>query len=213
MRARETPRDQYALTLREPYPIVEAQLHRLGFVRNLVSSLKFRDYAMPPETSVASWVRYPDGALASDRQLHLALFVGPNSETTDVYAHWEPSWIRHPIRHYRATAVDAETGIERIRALFERDGIEYAVVPSDERAPEWKPRKLRELGDYFSRSVVAAILLDTRSGRSDRFAGLALGALLQFLQVGLKPVEPRRLRLLVVGVDADERFHTVLDRC
>jgi len=58
---RETPRDQYALTLREPYPIVEAQLHRLGFVRNLVSSLKFRDYAMPPETSVASWVRYPDG--------------------------------------------------------------------------------------------------------------------------------------------------------
>jgi carboxylesterase type B len=130
---RETPRDQYALTLREPYPIVEAQLHRLGFVRNLVSSLKFRDYAMPPETSVASWVRYPDGALASDRQLHLALFVGPNSETTDVYAHWEPSWIRHPIRHYRATAVDAETGIERIRALFERDGIEYAVVPSDER--------------------------------------------------------------------------------
>jgi len=207
-------RDQYALTLREPYPIVEAQLHRLGFVRNLVSSLKFRDYAMPPETSVASWVRYPDGALASDRQLHLALFVGPNSETTDVYAHWEPSWIRHPIRHYRATAVDAETGIERIRALFERDGIEYAVVPSDERvATGMEAEKTEGTGRLLLRSVVAAILLDTRSGRSDRFAGLALGALLQFLQVGLKPVEPRRLRLLVVGVDADERFHTVLDRC
>jgi hypothetical protein len=137
---RETPRDQYALTLHEPYPIVEARLHRLGFVRNLVSSLKFRDYAMPAETSVASWVRYPNGALASDSQLHLALFVGPDREMTDVYAHWEPSWIRHPIRHYRATDVDAETGIERTRALFERAGIEYDVVPADERvAPETDP--------------------------------------------------------------------------
>lgn len=127
---RETPRDQYALTLREPYSIVEARFHRLGFVRNLVSSLKFRDYAAPPETSVASWVRYPDGALTSDRQLHLALFVGPDRDTTDVYAHWEPSWIRHPIRHYRAADVDAEAGIRRVRELFEREGIEYAVVPA-----------------------------------------------------------------------------------
>ena len=87
---RETPRNQYALTLREPYSVVEARVHRLGFVRNLVSSLKFRDYAAPPETSVASWVRYPDGALASDRQLHLALFAGPDRDTTDVYAHWDP---------------------------------------------------------------------------------------------------------------------------
>ncbi|MFW6317880.1 MAG: hypothetical protein ACOC06_05345 [Halorubrum sp.] len=130
---RETPRDQYALTLREPYPLVEARLHRLGFVRNLVSSLKFRDYDMPPETAVASWVRYPNGALASDSQLHLALFVGPDRATTDVYAHWEPSWIRHPIRHYRARDVDAAAGVERIRALFDREGIEYDVVPADER--------------------------------------------------------------------------------
>jgi len=130
---RETPRDQYACTLREPYPIVEARLHRLGFVRNLVSSLKRRAYDTPPETTVASWVRYPDGALASDDQLHLGLFVGPDRSTTDVYAHWEPSWIRHPIRHYRANEVDAGTGIERTRALFERAGIEYVVVPADER--------------------------------------------------------------------------------
>ena len=130
---RETPRDQYALTLRDPYAIVEAKLHRLGFVRNLVSSLKFRDYATPEETSVASWVRYPNGALGSDSQLHLSLYVGPNRSTTDVYAHWEPSWIRHPIRHYRANDVDAEAGIERVRALFEREGVEYSVVPADER--------------------------------------------------------------------------------
>jgi len=132
---RETPRDQYACTLREPYPIVEARLHRLGFVRNFVSSLKRRASDSPPETTVASWVRYPSGALASDYQLHLGLFVGPNRSTTDVYAHWEPSWIRHPIRHYRATDVDAETGIDRTRALFERAGIEYVVVPAEDRIP------------------------------------------------------------------------------
>ena len=130
---RETPREQYAFTLREPYPIVEAQLHRLGFVRNLVSSLKYRDYETPPETTVASWVRYPDGALASDNQLHLALYAGADRSTTDVYAHWEPSWIRHPIRHYRATDVDAERGIERTRSLFEEAGIEYAVLPAEKR--------------------------------------------------------------------------------
>ena len=117
----------------EPYPIVEAKLHRIGFVRNLVSSLKHRAYDMPPETSVASWVRYPNGALASDYQLHLGLFVGTDRATTDVYAHWEPSWIRHPIRHYRANDVDAETGIDRTRDLFERAGIEYVVVPASDR--------------------------------------------------------------------------------
>ncbi|TKX73904.1 hypothetical protein EXE46_12045 [Halorubrum sp. GN11_10-6_MGM] len=130
---RETPREQYALTLREPYPIVEAQLHRLGFVRNLVSSLKYRDYETPPETTVASWVRYPEGALASDDQLHLALYVGADRSTTDVYAHWEPSWIRHPIRHYRASDVGAENGVRRARSLFEAAGIEYAVVPAEKR--------------------------------------------------------------------------------
>jgi hypothetical protein len=130
---RETPREQYALTLREPYPTVEARLHRLGFVRNLVSSVKYRDYETPPETTVASWVRYPEGALASDDQLRLGLYAGSDRSTTDVYAHWEPSWIRHPIRHYRATGVNAERGIERTRSLFEAAGIEYAVLPAEKR--------------------------------------------------------------------------------
>ncbi|TKX83939.1 hypothetical protein EXE43_21605 [Halorubrum sp. SS5] len=130
---RETPREQYALTLREPYPVVEARLHRLGFVRNLVSSLKYRDYETPPQTTVASWVRYPEGALESDDQLHLALYAGADRSTTDVYAHWEPSWIRHPIRHYRATDVDAEEGIRRVRSLFEAAGVEYAVLPAEQR--------------------------------------------------------------------------------
>ena len=48
-------------------------------------------------------------------------------------AYWEPSRIRHPIQHYRATDVDAEKGVRRVRSLFETAGIEYAVVPAAER--------------------------------------------------------------------------------
>lgn len=124
---RTTPRDQYALTVREPYPQFEAELHRLGFTRNLVSSLKTREYAAPPEITVASWVRYPDGPLGSDHQLHVGLFVGPDDDTTDVYAHWEPSWLRHPIRHYRAHEVDSEEGVRRVRELFTEEDVEYVV--------------------------------------------------------------------------------------
>ena len=51
---RKTPREQYAFTLRESFPVVEAQLHRLGFVRTLVSAPKYRAHATPPKTTVAS---------------------------------------------------------------------------------------------------------------------------------------------------------------
>lgn len=132
---RSTPRDQYALTVRMPYPLFEASLHRLGFIRNFVSSLKSREYAAPPEVSVGSWVYYPEGALRSHYQVHLGLYVGPNEESTDVYAHWEPSWIRHPIRHYRAREVESEEGVRRIRKMLEDRGIEYVIKSPEDRFP------------------------------------------------------------------------------
>ena len=130
---RETPREQYACTVQEPYNRLEAHLHRKGFVRNLVSSMKYRSYATPPEATAASWARYPDGALRSTHQLHLGLFVGPDRETTDVYAHWEPSWIRHPIRHYRAQEVDADEGVDRVRETFEAADLECTDLAKSER--------------------------------------------------------------------------------
>lgn len=130
---RQTPHDQYALTVRQSAAKFQAELHYLGFIRNFVSSLKQREYEAPPEVSVASWVWYPEGALRSSHQLHLALYIGPNAETTDVYAHWEPSWIRHPIRHYRAREVDAASGVRKFRRLLSDGGIEYAVKPVDQR--------------------------------------------------------------------------------
>jgi hypothetical protein len=130
---RSIPPRQYAFTVGEPYPELEGVLHRLGFTRNLLASLKRREYAGPPEVSVASWARYPGGALRSDYQLHLSLYVGPDETTTDVYAHWEPSWIRHPIRHYRAAEVDATEGVRRVRRHFDDAGVDYEVKPIEER--------------------------------------------------------------------------------
>ena len=130
---RSTPRDEYALTVRMPYADFEAKLHRMGFTRNLVSSLKRREYAAPPEVAVASWVRYPDGVIRSTHQLHLGLYVGPEGAVTDVYAHWEPSWIRYPIRHYRAREVDSTEGVRRIRRLLSENGVAYHVKPVEER--------------------------------------------------------------------------------
>lgn len=137
---RKTPRDQYALTVCMPYDEFEAELHRLGFVRNVVSSRKRRQYAAPAEGSVASWVAYPDGFLRGSHQLHLGLYVGPDEETTDVYAHWEPSWIRHPIRHYRAREVDESEGVRRIRELLSESGIDYVRRDEDERFERRGPR-------------------------------------------------------------------------
>lgn len=130
---RSTPRDQYAFTVPMRYELFEATLHREGFVRNLVSSLKRREYAAPEEYTVASWVRYPKGPLRSDYQLHLSLYVGPDRDTTDVYAHWEPSWIRHPIRHYRAQEVESVEGVQRIRESLSQADIDYVVKSVEER--------------------------------------------------------------------------------
>lgn len=124
----------YAGTIPTRYKQFEAELHRLGFIRNFGSSLKYRDTEIgEEEKSVASWVYYPDGAATSDYQLHIDLFVGPNDEQTDVYAHWEPSWIRHPIKHYQANDVDAEKGIRMFLDMLEDEGIAYLILPTDAR--------------------------------------------------------------------------------
>lgn len=130
---RSTARDQYALTVNQPYREFEATLDRLGFVRNLLSSLKQRRYAAPEENAVGSWVSYPHGLLASDEQLHLALYDGPDRSTTDVYAHCEPSMIRHPIQHYRARKTDAEKGVKRIRQRLSEADVDYVINAVDKR--------------------------------------------------------------------------------
>ena len=136
--ARAVPKTQYTCTVHTDYRSFEAKLHHMGFLRNFISSVKHREYATEPERATASWVHYPDGALGSD-QLHIGLFESVDGESTDIYSHWEPSWIRHPIKHYRAQNVDDEAGIERMRAILEEYDVEYTVKSKADRVAERQP--------------------------------------------------------------------------
>lgn len=124
----------YACTVAKPYSEFEADLHALGFVRNVASSLKYRETPITDrEIEVASWAYFPEGPAESEYMLHLDLFVGPDADQTDVYAHYEPSWITNPIRHYRAQEVDSALGVRLTRERFTAAGIEYTTVPIEVR--------------------------------------------------------------------------------
>ena len=92
---------------------IEAHLRALGFSRNPVSALKTRKWSPFDSDGVSegSWVWRE--SLLAHFQLHVTLFSNDDG-TYDVLAHWEPSWIRHPVRHYRSEEVDPERGVEMI---------------------------------------------------------------------------------------------------
>jgi hypothetical protein len=135
-----TTEDEYAMTVHCSEAEIERVLdEELGFSRNPVSALKVR---LDGNTSEGSWV-WRASPLA-DMQLHVVLHA-VDGGTVDVYAHWEYSWIRHPLKHYAAREYDAEKGVRLARAWLadhdgERypDGLPYRIEPSSH-------RRLREL--------------------------------------------------------------------
>lgn len=123
----DVDRSSYALTAALGEEALERRLHAAGFVRNPVAALKRR----PSDREAGSWAWRR--TLLADRQLHVVLFPGPDPDETDVYAHEEPSWITHPIAHYRERGVDVEAGVDRTRERFEDAGIPYRYRPPDDR--------------------------------------------------------------------------------
>lgn len=104
---------EYAGTLDEPLAVAEARLWRGGFVRNPFARLKMRDGT--PERG--SWV-LREHPLAR-RQLHLMLFPG-GGQTTDVYAHAEPSNVNPLLAedHLDGPGQNVRDGVERARELL-----------------------------------------------------------------------------------------------
>jgi hypothetical protein len=97
----------------------EDVLAEAGFRRNVVSSLKVR---VDGNVSDGSWA-WRESPLA-DWQLHVILHNVDDS--VEAYAHWEYSWITHPIKHYRAIDCQPETGVEMTRRfLREYESEEY----------------------------------------------------------------------------------------
>ena len=109
----------YVATVPLPISDLEAELRNGGFAWDPLST-----YHYTPEgnSTDGSWA-YRSGWFA-DRQLHVVLFA-QGSERTDVYAHDEFNWLRHPIKHAREVDIRRDEGVAEMRRWLAVRGVEY----------------------------------------------------------------------------------------
>lgn len=131
---------EYAMTVRCSEATLERVLaEELDFSRNPLSALKVR---VDGNTSEGSWVWRE--SLLADWQLHVVLHA-VDGDAVDVYAHWEYSWLTHPLKHYATRGYDAEKGVRLARRwLAEYEGERFPDgLPYGVESPRW--RRTREL--------------------------------------------------------------------
>jgi hypothetical protein len=109
----------YVGTVSVPIAELEATLREVGFRWDPVS---LYHYTLIGNSSDGSWV-YRSSRL-SDRQLHVVLF-GKERDWTEIYAHTEYSWIRHPLKHARQEDIRRSEGARTMRRILERCRVEY----------------------------------------------------------------------------------------
>lgn len=109
----------YVGTVPETVPEFETTLRRLGFSWD---PLSLYHHTSTGRTSDGSWT-YRESILA-DQQLHAVMF-DRGDDTLDLYAHVEPSWIRHPLGHALMDDIDRRRGVTRMRELLENAGIDH----------------------------------------------------------------------------------------
>ncbi|XVH33622.1 hypothetical protein ACNS7O_17040 (plasmid) [Haloferacaceae archaeon DSL9] len=113
---------EYVGTVKRKLGDLRSDLRSMGFRREPISSLKQRDDGAP---SIGSWVWR--ASVWAKRQLHVTLFWNPD-HGVEIWAHWEYSWIRHPLKHYRCAAYDPLGGVKSMRRLLTAKNIPYVVV-------------------------------------------------------------------------------------
>jgi hypothetical protein len=84
--------------------------------------LSMYHYTPAGSSTDGSWA-FRDGYLA-DRQLHVILFELAD-DRTDVYAHEEYNWLRHPRKHLQEVAVRRPPAVDTMRAWLNDRGVEY----------------------------------------------------------------------------------------
>lgn len=132
--------DGYVGTVPNAVPAFETTLRRLGFSWD---PLSLYHHTPTGRTSDGSWT-YRKSVLA-DRQLHVVLFER-ESDRLDMYAHEEPSWVRHPLGHARMNDIDRERGVDRLTSMLDSAAIEY------EQKSDWRKR-LGRFVDRFRATV------------------------------------------------------------
>lgn len=128
----------YVGTVHRPIEDVESELRDGGFAWDPVSM-----YHHTPEGDDAdgSWA-YRSSWLA-DRQLHVVLF-SEGAEVTEVYAHDEYNWSRHPLKHAREVDIRREEGSAEMRRWMDGSGLEYERVSAPLRKARHAVTRLRE---------------------------------------------------------------------
>lgn len=109
----------YVGTVPLPIAEVEAELRDSEFTWD---PLSMYHYTPEGNDTDGSWA-YRSSWLA-DRQLHVVLFEA-GSAVTEVYAHDEFNWSRHPVKHAREEDIRRSEGSAEMRRWLEARGIAY----------------------------------------------------------------------------------------
>ena len=103
--------------------------------------LSMYHYTLEGNDTDGSWA-YRSSWLG-DRQLHVVLFAtGPKS--TEVYAHDEFNWSRHPVKHAQEADIRRHEGSAEMRRWLDERGIEYECDSRPLRAVKHTARQLRD---------------------------------------------------------------------
>lgn len=109
----------YVATVSAPIGDVEEKLHNWGFSWDPVS---LYHYTLVGNGSDGTWA-YRSSRLA-DRQLHVVLFER-SRDRTDIYAHTEYSWLRHPLKHADQEEIRRSDGVEAMRRVLDAWDVDY----------------------------------------------------------------------------------------
>jgi hypothetical protein len=99
----------YVATVHRPHDAVAAELEASGFTWDPLSMFH---YTPTGSSTDGSWA-YRSGPFA-ERQLHVVLFA-TRPDRTDVYAHDEFNWLRHPLKHADEVDIRRKSGATTMR--------------------------------------------------------------------------------------------------
>lgn len=128
---RKESRSAYVGSVKLTLDAFEQDLDEVGFIRNFVASVKYRDINRGDRYTKGSWMFLPNGFF-SGRMLHVTLYSAFDDGFVDVYAHEEPYWLTHPVKHYSTDYVDVDEGVKRVTGLLE-DKVELVDRHEDDR--------------------------------------------------------------------------------
>lgn len=110
----------YIGSVDRPIDEVEAELRAGGFSWDPLSIYHFTPEGNDTD---GSWV-YRD-SLFADRQIHVVLI--DRTSATELYAHEEYNWARHPAKHAKELDIRRDRGSAQVKRWLDERGLKYDV--------------------------------------------------------------------------------------